>query len=74
LKAMDRCSPFGEAAANAMEVENIDKAAVVAELEHAFGEDPGASDGEKHRTSPGAEDTLNESVSDDVNLKAYYFM
>jgi hypothetical protein len=70
---MARCSPLGEAAANAMKVENIDKAAVVAQLERAFGEHSAASDGEKHRVSPDAEDTLSEGVSDDANLKTYYF-
>jgi hypothetical protein len=44
LKAMARCSPLGDAPANAMEVENIDEAAIATKLECAFGENPGASD------------------------------
>jgi hypothetical protein len=51
---MARCSPLGEAAATAMEVENIDKAAVAIELEHAFGEDPTAFGGEKCIASLGS--------------------
>jgi hypothetical protein len=70
---MAHCSPLGEAAANATEVENIDEGAVAAELAHAFEEDHAASDGEKCRASPGVEDTLNEGVSDDANSKMYYF-
>jgi hypothetical protein len=51
---MARYSPLGEAAATATEVENIDKAAIVIELEHAFGEDPTAFSGEKCIASPGS--------------------
>jgi hypothetical protein len=70
---MASCSPLGEVAANATEVENIDEVVVVAELEHVFGEDPAASDGEKCRARPDIEDTLKEGVSDDANSKTYYF-
>jgi hypothetical protein len=70
---MARCSPFGEAAATAAEVENIDEVVVAAELEHAFGENPAASDGEKCLASPGVGDTLSEGVSNNENSWTYYF-
>jgi hypothetical protein len=70
---MAHCSPLGEAAATAVEVENIDKAAVAAELERAFGENPAASDGEKCLASPDVGDTLSEGVSDNENSWTYYF-
>jgi hypothetical protein len=66
-------SPLGKATANATEVENIDEAAIVAELEHAFGEDPSTSDGGKCHASLGTVDTLNEGVLDYVNSKIYYY-
>jgi hypothetical protein len=63
---MARCSPLGKVGANAMDKESIDKATVVAQLEHVFGENSTASDGV-------AEYTLSEGVSDNVNSKMYYF-
>jgi hypothetical protein len=39
---MAACSPLGNATATVAEVENIDEAAVAAELERAFGENPTA--------------------------------
>jgi hypothetical protein len=65
LKAKAHCSSLGEDAANATGMENIDKAAVVAELERAFGENPVTFDSE-------AKDTLSEGVSDNANSKTYY--
>jgi hypothetical protein len=41
---MAHYSPLGEAATTTVEVENIDEAAVVDELERAFRENPAASD------------------------------
>jgi hypothetical protein len=41
---MAHYSPLGEAATTAVEVENINEAAVVDELERAFRENPAASD------------------------------
>jgi hypothetical protein len=63
---MAHCSPLGEAAAGVAEVENIDE-------EHAFGENPVASDGEKCLASPDAEHTLSKSGSDNENSLTYYF-
>jgi hypothetical protein len=70
---MAHCSPLGEAAATAAEVENMGMDAVVAELDHAFGENLAASDGEKCLASSGVEDTLSEGVSDNENSWTYYF-
>jgi hypothetical protein len=70
---MARCSPLGEAAANMMEVEDIDEALVTAELEHAFGENPAASIGEKCLVSSDAEDTLSEGGLGNDNSWTYYF-
>jgi hypothetical protein len=72
-KAMARCSPLGEAAATALEVKNIDKPTVVAELERAFGENPAVFGGESRRGSPDAKDALIEGGSDGEKLRTYYF-
>jgi hypothetical protein len=48
---MARCSPLGEAAAGMTEVEDIEEVVVATELDHAFGENIAASDGEKRLTS-----------------------
>jgi hypothetical protein len=42
---MSHCSPLGEAAAVAVKVENMEEITVSLELEHAFKENPAASDG-----------------------------
>jgi hypothetical protein len=46
-------SPFGEASVAMVEVEDINEAAVAAELERAVGENPAAFDGEKMHCEPG---------------------
>jgi hypothetical protein len=70
---MAHCSPLCEDAASLTEVEDIDEAVVAAELEHAFEENPAASNGEKCLASPDARDTLSEGGSDNENLRRYYF-
>jgi hypothetical protein len=70
---MSRCSPLGEAAAATAEVENVEEIRVSAELEHTFGENPTASDGEGYATSPNTEDDLEEGASDNVKLWMCYF-
>jgi hypothetical protein len=70
---MARYSPLSDPTATTTEVENIDETAVVAELEHVFGENPAAANGEEHPASPGARDTLSEGVSDNENSRTYYF-
>jgi hypothetical protein len=70
---MARCSPLGEAAAGMTEVENIDEADVVAELERAFKKNPTTSDGEKRPASPDVKDTLSDGGSDNENSWTYYF-
>jgi hypothetical protein len=67
------CSPFGEAAAGMMEVENMDEVVVTTELEHEFGENPATTNGERHTVSPGAEDTLSEGGLGNENSRTYYF-
>jgi hypothetical protein len=51
----------------------MDEAVVAVELEHAFGENPAASDGETCLASLDAEDTLSEGGSNNENLRTYYF-
>jgi hypothetical protein len=72
---MARCSPLSDvAAANATEVENVDRVADATEIVRTVGEKPAASDGEGHVSSPDAAgDSLGEGASDDENLHAYYF-
>jgi hypothetical protein len=70
---MTHCSPLGEAAARMKEVEDLDEAVVASELEHAFGENPTAFDGEKHLASLDGENTLSEGGSDNENSRIYYF-
>jgi hypothetical protein len=55
---MSRCSPLGEVAAAGAEVENVEEIIVSSELEHAFGENPAASDGEGCAASPNTADML----------------
>jgi hypothetical protein len=51
MKVMAHCSPLDEAAAGMTEVEDIEEVVVATELDHAFGENLAASDGEKRLTS-----------------------
>jgi hypothetical protein len=73
LKVMSHCSPLGEAAAAAVKVENMEEITVSLELEHAFKENPAASDGERYAVSPTVEDDLDEGASDNVKLWMCYF-
>jgi hypothetical protein len=57
---MAHCSPLDEAAAGMVEVENMDKVVVAAELERAFRENPATSNVEWRPTSPDVEVTLSE--------------
>jgi hypothetical protein len=70
---MSRCSPLGEVAAVVAEVENMEEIMILAELEHTFGENPAASNGERYAASPNAEDDLDEGDSDNVKLRTCYF-
>jgi hypothetical protein len=55
-------SPFGEAFVAMVEVEDINEAAVAAELERAVGENPAAFDGEKCTASPDGEGIPSEGA------------
>jgi hypothetical protein len=68
------CSSLGEAVANATEVENMDKAVIVTEVERVLGENPSASNDEKRLASPDAEDSLSKGGSDNKNSRTYYFV
>jgi hypothetical protein len=57
LKVMSCCSRLGESATVAA-VENMEEITVSVELEHAFGENPAASDGERYAASPTAKDNV----------------
>jgi hypothetical protein len=70
---MSHCIPLGEAAAAAVEVENMEEITVLAELERAFGENPATFDGERYAASPNAEDDLDEGASDNAKLRTCYF-
>jgi hypothetical protein len=70
---MAHCSLLAEAAVVAAGAENMDEAVVATELEHAFGENPTTSNGEKHLASPAAEDTLSEGGINGENSQTYYF-
>jgi hypothetical protein len=70
---MDHCNPLGEAATGMMEVESINEAAVAAELQRVFGENPTASDGERCPVSLNVEDPLSEGGADNENSWTYYF-
>jgi hypothetical protein len=70
---MSRCSSLGEAAASAMEVENVEEITFSAELEHTFGENHVASDGERYAVSPNTKDDLDEGASDNAKLWTCYF-
>jgi hypothetical protein len=56
-----------------VEVKNMDEAAIVAELEHAFDENHAASDGEKHAVSSGDVAILSDGAPDHEELRTYYF-
>jgi hypothetical protein len=70
---MSRCSTLGEAAAAVVKVENMEEITVSAKLEHAFGENPVGSDGERYAVSPNTEDNLDECASDNAKLRTCYF-
>jgi hypothetical protein len=70
---MSHCSPLGEAATAAVEMENMEETMISTELEHAFGENPAASDGERYVASPNAKDDMDEGASDNVKLRTCYF-
>jgi hypothetical protein len=70
---MARCSLLDEAAAGMAEVENMDEAVIVAELESAFEENPAASNVEQHPVSLDGEGTLSECGSGNENSWTYYF-
>jgi PKD repeat protein len=67
------CSPLDEAAIGMAEVENMDEAIIAVELEHAFEENPVASNVERHPVSSDTEDTLSEGGSGNENSWTYYF-
>jgi hypothetical protein len=67
------CSPLDEAAIGMAEVENMDEAIIAVELEHAFEENPVASNVERHPVSSNTEDTLSEGGSGNENSRTYYF-
>jgi hypothetical protein len=67
------CSPLDEAAIGMAEVENMDEAIIAVELEHAFEENPVASNVERHPVSSDTEDTLSEGGSGNENSRTYYF-
>jgi hypothetical protein len=73
LKAISCCSPLGEAAAAAVEVENMEETKVFAEFECGFVENLAASDGERYAVNPNTEDDLDEGASDNVKLRTCYF-
>jgi hypothetical protein len=72
---MARCSHLSEVvAANATEVEDMDKVASVARIAWIVGEILAASDGEGRLLSPdAANDFLSNGASDDENSWTYYF-
>jgi hypothetical protein len=70
---MSRCSPLGNVAAAAMEVKNMEETTISVELEHAFGENPAATDGERYVASLNAEDDLDEGASDNAKFQTCYF-
>jgi hypothetical protein len=70
---VSHCSPLGEAAAAAVEMENMEETTVSTELEHAFGKNPAASDGERYVASPNTKDDMDEGASDNAKLRTCYF-
>jgi hypothetical protein len=52
LKVISHYGPLGGASVAVVQVENMDEASVAIELEHPFGENPAAFDGEKRAVSP----------------------
>jgi hypothetical protein len=71
---MSHCSPLSEAAAAAVEVENMEETAVSAELERTFGENPTASNSERYAASMNAEDDQDEGASYNAKLRTCYFL
>jgi hypothetical protein len=70
---MARYSPLDEAATGMAEVENMHEAVVATELEHAFGENPAASNVERCPVGSDGEATLSEGGSGKENSRTYYF-
>jgi hypothetical protein len=70
---MSHCRSLGEATAIATKAKNVEEIIVLAELEHAFGGNPTASDGGSYAVSPNAEDDLGEGASDSVKPWTCYF-
>jgi hypothetical protein len=70
---MSHCSSLCEDVAAAAEAENVEEITISAELEHAFGENPAASDGERYAARPNAEDDLGKGASDSANPQTCYF-
>jgi hypothetical protein len=56
-----------------VEVENMDEAAIAAELDRAFGENPAAFNGEKRVARLDDEDILDKGAPDHEELRMYYF-
>jgi hypothetical protein len=51
----------------------MDEAVVIAELEHAVGENPAAPDSERRSENPYGEDMLREDALDNEKSHTYYF-
>jgi hypothetical protein len=73
VEVMARCSPLDKAAAGMAEVENIDEAVAVAELEHAGEENPAASNVEWRLAGSDGENIPSEGGSGNENSRTYYF-
>jgi hypothetical protein len=72
VEVMACCSPLHEAATGMVEVENMDEAVVVAELERAFRANPASSNVERRREGLDGEDTLSEGGSVNEHSQTYY--
>jgi hypothetical protein len=70
---MAHCSPLGGAFVAMVEIENMDEAAIAAELERAFGENPATYDSAKRVTSLDDVDIPSEGAPDNEELHTYYF-
>jgi hypothetical protein len=68
---MAHYGPLGGASVAMVEVENMEKAAIAAELELAFGENPATSDGAKCAARPDDEDIPSEGAPDNEGLCMY---
>jgi hypothetical protein len=69
---MSHYSSLGEAATVAAEAENVEEITVSVEFEHAFGENPATSDGERYAVRLNAMDDLGEGASDNLKLWTCY--